>query len=161
MGRFLSRGFKILDALKRRDSFEIYTDGSLKRGVGAWAFVVVQKGVVIHEASGRVKRTDSNRMEFRAAVEALQWLPCESKVVLYSDSRLLIDTLTQWRHEWKAAGWAKPRQRAIHNLDYIQTLDALSEKHSITWKWVRAHSGIKHNERCDLLCIGTRESQKA
>ncbi|MBS1984605.1 MAG: ribonuclease HI [Bdellovibrionales bacterium] len=114
---------------------------------------------MIHEASGRVKHTDSNRMEFRAAVEALQWLPCSSRVVLHSDSRLLIDTLTQWRHEWKAAGWVKPRQRVIHNLDYIRALDALSAKHSVAWRWVRAHSGIKHNERCDLLCVQERTTR--
>lgn len=152
----ISHWLRRLSLLKHPRRLEIYTDGSLKRGIGAWAFVVVQNDVVIHEASGQVKRTDSNRMEFRAAVEALQWLTAPSDVILYSDSRILIDTLTQWRHTWKAAGWERERQRQIHNLDYIQALDTLSEKHSITWKWVRAHSGLPHNERCDSLCIEAR-----
>lgn len=137
---------------------KIYTDGSFKRGIGTWAFVVVQDDVVIHEAAGRETRTDSNRMEFRAAVEALQWLPTPSDVVLHSDSRVLIDNLTQWRHVWKAAGWTRERQRKIHYLDEIKVLDALSEIHNVTWKWVRAHSGIQHNERCDSLCIEMRSA---
>lgn len=159
MGYFLLRCLGRLGIFGRPRSYEIYTDGSLKKGIGAWAFVVVQNDVVIHEAYGRVKQTDSNRMEFRAAVEALQWLPTSSKVVVYSDSRILVDTLTQWRHVWKAEGWLRERQREIHNLDYIKVLDSLSEKHSITWRWVRAHSGLKHNERCDSLCIQVRSAR--
>jgi ribonuclease HI len=118
----------------------------------------VKDDFVLHEASGREKKTDSNRMEFRAAIEALQWLPASSEAVLYSDSRILIDTLTQWRHVWKAAGWVRQGQREIHNLDQIQLLDALSETRSVTWKWVRAHSGLKHNERCDHLCVQVRSA---
>ena len=156
MGQVLLRFLRCLGIFKRPPRFEIYTDGSLKNGVGAWAYVVVKDNVVIHEASGQVKRADSNRMEFRAAVEALNWLSAPSEVVVFSDSRTLIDTLTLWRHAWKAAGWVKPRQREIYNLDHIKMLDALCEKHSITWRWVRAHSGVEHNERCDSLCIQTR-----
>ena len=95
-------------------------------------------------------------MEFRAAVEALTWLPLSSQVTLYSDSRILVDTLNQWRHLWKAAGWLKKRERPIPNVDYIKVLDSLSDKHSVVWQWVRAHSGLKYNERCDELCIQVR-----
>lgn len=144
----------------RRRHFDVYTDGSLKRGIGAWAFVVVEDGVVIHEASGRVRRTDSNRMEFHAAVEALRWLPVSSEVMLYSDSRILIETLNQWRPVWKASGWTRPRDREIPHLDLLRELDALSESRSVTWKWVRAHSGIEHNERCDQLCIQARSIRR-
>jgi ribonuclease HI len=154
---FLDRCLRRL--LRRRPRFEIYTDGSLKRGIGSWAFVALQNDRVVHEASGRMKQTDSNRMEFRAAIEALQWLPAASEVVLHSDSRILVDALTHERHVWKAAGWVRPRQREIHYLDEIKLLDGLSEKHDIAWKWVRAHSGLKHNERCDQLCIQVRTAR--
>jgi ribonuclease HI len=156
VGQVFLRCLQRIGIFKPPPRFEIYTDGSQKNGLGAWAYVVVKDNVVIHEASGRVKHTDSNRMEFRAAVEALKWLSTPSEVVLYSDSRTLIDTLTQWRHTFKAAGWVKPREREIYNLDHIKVLDSLCEKHAITWRWVRAHSGVAHNERCDSLCTQTR-----
>jgi ribonuclease HI len=139
-----------------QETFEIYTDGSLKKGRGSWAYVIVQSGLVIKEASGRAKKTTCNRMEFQAAIEALQTLPPGSQVTLYTDSRNLIDTVTIWSIEWKQLGWIKKNSRSIPCLDLILILDALNESHQIEWRWVRAHSGVEFNERCDQLCIDAR-----
>ncbi len=123
---------------------EIYTDGSHKGRWGSWAFVIVCDNKVLNENSGRERNTNSHRMEFQAAIEALKNLPSLSVVTIRTDSRELIKMFT------------KPRKRPAANADQIQLLDSLLLKHKISWKWIKAHSGEPHNERCDSLCITAR-----
>lgn len=118
----------------------------------------MQNDEIINENSGRERKTQSNRMEFQAVIEALRSLPKNSSLTLHSDSRILIDTMTLWSAGWKANGWIKSNGRPIPNVDQIILLNTLSQDHNITWKWIKAHSGIKYNERCDELCILQRGS---
>lgn len=142
-----------------KNHIKIYTDGSEKDSYGAWAYVTVRDDKVLSEASGREKKTQSLRMEFQAAIQALKSLPLNSKAILYSDCRILIDTMILWRFEWKKNGWIKSKGQNIPNVDLIIQLDSLTDLHHIEWKWIKAHSGITHNERCDELCIMARESR--
>lgn len=126
-----------------KNKFEIYTDGSHKGKWGSWAFVIVKKGRIIHEAWGRERKTNSHRMEFQAAIEALSYLKNKSVITLYSDSKILIDCFDQ-------------NERPSVHQDQIEKLDQISAQHKISWKWVRAHAGILYNERCDQLCVQAR-----
>ncbi len=121
----------------------IYTDGSHKGRWGSWAFVVVKNNKIIHEASGRDRRTSSLRMEFQAAIKALSYIKPGSKVQLYTDSKILIDCAVQ-------------DERPLANADQAEILDQLIQRSHIQWNWVRAHSGNVYNERCDQLCIQAR-----
>lgn len=164
MNFFTKLNLKLRNTFLPKPSFagyEVYTDGSYKEGRGAWAFVVVQKGLVIHEAASFAKKTSSNRMEFQAAIEALTYLPPRSQVRLYTDSRILIENMTVHSAVWKSLGWKKKNQQEIPNVDLFKSLDDLNTQHQISWHWVKAHSGIGHNERCDELCIQARETLKA
>ncbi len=125
-------------------NLEIFTDGSHKGRWGSWAYVVVSDNKVLHEDSGRERKTNSHRMEFQAAIEALKHLPEQSIATIRTDSRELIKTFTNLR------------KRPAANADQIQALDLLLLKHKISWKWIKAHSGSPHNERCDSLCIAAR-----
>jgi len=140
--------FKIGKFLKKNLPFQsqihIYTDGSHKEKWGSWAFVFVQNNKIIHEASGRVSKTNSNRMEFQAAIEALRFLNSGAKAVIFSDSRILI----------KAMNSVKDRPEA--NEDQLFILDELIADRQVSWIWVKAHSGVSFNERCDELCILAR-----
>lgn len=125
----------------------IYTDGSHKDKWGSWAFVIVRNHKIIHESSGRVRKTNSHRMEFQAVIEALTYLKKGSSSFLYSDSKVLIDCFNS------------PQERPAVNADQLEQLDALLLERKITWKWVKAHSGIKYNERCDELCVLARNGK--
>lgn len=127
-----------------RKKIEIYTDGSHKGRWGSWAYVIVSNNKVVHENSGRQRKTNSHRMEFQAAIEALRSLPHNSRATLYADSRVLINTFT------------KTNNRTPVNSDQTDILEELQLQHNITWQWIRAHSGISYNERCDELCILAR-----
>lgn len=126
----------------------IYTDGACfpNPGVGGWAYVLI-RGSKRTEASGRVAEATNNRMELRAAIEALAALKEPSEVHLTSDSKYLVLGITRWIHKWKRSGWEKD----IKNRDYWEQLDALCRKHNVTWLWLKGHSGNPENERCDQL----------
>lgn len=98
----------------------------------------------MHEASGRESKTDSHRMEFQAVIEAIKYLPENSSVKFYTDSRVLINYATN-----------KNKRRAV-NYDQTEILSRLAMQHNISWNWIRAHSGNTYNERCDKLCILAR-----
>lgn len=131
--------------LFHRKKLQIYTDGSQKGAWGSWAFVIVKKNKIIHEASGRERLAGSNRMEFQAAVKALTYLPEHADAQVFTDSRILINAIKGLK------------QPSAHE-DQILNLRELCENKRITWHWVKAHSGIKYNERCDELCIQAREN---
>ena len=79
--------------------------------------------------------------------------PCE--VQFNTDSEYLRNAMTQWVPTWKANGWKKkPKgQKLVKNADLWQELDALAATHTVTWHWVRGHSGHPLNERCDVLAV--------
>jgi ribonuclease HI len=137
--KFLFRRIPVVD---------IYTDGSAKEGRGAWAFVIVRDGVSVREKSAGVKKASSNPMEFRAAIEALKSFEEKTTATLYSDSRILIDSMTVWQ-----GTDLRPRSLEAE----LAELDHLAANHVITWKWIKAHAGHKFNERCDQLCIQARD----
>ena len=69
-------------------NLEIFTDGSHKGRWGSWAFVVVRDNIVLIENSGRERKTNSHRMEFQAAIEALKHLPEQSVATIRTSAPL-------------------------------------------------------------------------
>ncbi len=136
--------------------FEIYTDGSHKGQWGSWAYVILENQQLRREASGRQEKTDSNRMEFQAAIEALQTLPLGVEANLYSDSRLMLEAVNQFSI-WSANNWLKKNGRPIPNDDLFKIILTLISVRKITWHWVHAHTGHVYNELCDEMCTRARE----
>jgi ribonuclease HI len=130
----------------------IYTDGSChgNPGPGGWGAIVQEDGVE-RELSGYEPATTNNRMELRAAVEALASLPEASEVDLHTDSQYVRTGMAEWLARWKRNGWRTADRKPVKNQDLWQALDALAHRHAIRWHWVRGHDGHVENERCDVL----------
>jgi len=130
----------------------IYTDGAChgNPGPGGWAAILVA-GAHRREISGYDPQTTNNRMEMRAAIEALETLrePCE--VELYTDSQYLRNGMEQWLAKWKRNQWRTADRKAVKNVDLWQRLDTGAQRHVVRWHWLRGHDGHPENERCDLL----------
>ena len=132
------------------------TDGACigNPGPGGWAFMLRYKDHAVEFAGGN-RDTTNNRMEITAVLEGLKALkePCE--VLLLSDSQYLLNGLASWRFAWRERGWMrkpkKGQERPVLNADLWKELDTLADKHKITCKWVKGHSGHPDNERCDEL----------
>ena len=104
------------------------------------------------ELSGGYRRTTNNRMELLAAIEGLGSLKERCRVTLYSDSTYLVKAMTQgWAQKWRTNGWRRGKRERAINPDLWERLLRLDEKHMIEFRWVRGHSGVAGNERCDEL----------
>ena len=127
-------------------AYDVYTDGSHKGRWGAWAYVVVKNGKKIDEYSRRVRKTDSHHMEFQAAIEALSNFKPGAVIRIHTDSRVLIQSMNS------------DLKRPPTNPEQVEQLKNLVKQRKVTWHWVKAHSGVIFNERCDELCIRAREN---
>lgn len=139
------------------NKIEIYTDGSCigNPGPGGWAAIILFDKKEI-EIKGRDKGTTNNRMEMTAVINAFKWLRekskikeddlYKSKIHLYSDSNLIIQTMLQ--------GWKKKA-----NTDLWAKIDKETAWLPITWVWVKAHAENNFNNRVDELAFG--EANKA
>ena len=130
----------------------IYTDGACRGnpGKGGWG-VLLQYGAVQKKLYGGSAETTNNRMELMAAIQALQALtrPCE--VTLHTDSKYVLQGITEWLPNWKRRGWKTASKQAVKNEDLWRLLDEAAQQHSIQWQWVKGHSGNDGNEIADQL----------
>lgn len=131
----------------------IHTDGACKGnpGPGAYAAVLVC-GKHRKEISAGYRLTTNNRMELRGAIAALQTLTQPCKVDLHSDSKYLIQAITEkWLDGWQRRGWITAGKQPVKNQDLWQELMIAMKPHQIDWHWVKGHAGHQENERCDQL----------
>jgi len=109
-------------------------------------------GKVEKELSGGEPETTNNRMELQAVIEALKALKKDCDVVLYTDSRYVMDGVNEWLPNWKKNGWKTTNKKSqVKNIELWQELDGLLPLHKIKWVWVKGHNGHPENERVDKL----------
>jgi len=143
-----------------RDTVVIYTDGGCEPnpGVGGWGAVLLCRGRM-RELSGGDPRTTNNRMELTAAIEALAALKRPCRVELYTDSEYVRRGITEWLPGWKRRNWRR-RTGPVLNEDLWRRLDTEAARHTVTWRWVRGHTGNPLNERCDELAGAAIAAQR-
>lgn len=146
---------------------EIFTDGACSGnpGAGGWGAILKYRGHE-KELSGFALETTNNRMELTAVISALEALtePCE--VTLTTDSKYVCDGISKgWARSWRAKGWKKADGKPALNPELWERLLDLTEKHRVTFVWVKGHAGHPENERCDRLateqyknCSGTENT---
>lgn len=130
----------------------IYTDGSCfgNPGPGGWAYLVL-RDYFAREDSGSEQNSTINRMELRAAIEALNSLSESADVTLYSDSRYLISGMTTLLPHWQQRAWRSSNGSAVQNQALWHELLRAAQRHRITWRWIPGHTGIAEQEQVDRL----------
>jgi ribonuclease HI len=133
----------------------IYCDGAClgNPGPGGYAalLMLAHQPKTERVISGFEYQTTNNRMELRAAIEALKGLKKSCEVLVHSDSQYVIKGISEWIHNWQAQGFRNSRRQEIANADLWRELYALSKNHHIKWQWVRGHAGNELNERVDEI----------
>jgi len=131
---------------------EVFTDGACRGnpGPGGWG-VLLRYQDKERELWGGEAETTNNRMELRAAIEALRALKEPCKVVLTTDSEYVRKGITEWIDNWKLKGWRTAAKKPVKNADLWQLLDSERERHQVDWHWVKGHSGHRENEIADTL----------
>ncbi len=130
----------------------IYTDGACRGnpGPGGWGVILSYKGTV-KEFYGGEKNTTNNRMELMATISALESLTRPCKIQLNSDSKYVLQGITEWLPNWKKRGWKTAAKAPVKNEDLWRRLDSAAQHHDIEWQWVKGHSGDAGNDRADAL----------
>ena len=141
----------------------IYSDGACKGnpGPGGWG-AVLKSGAHEKELWGGERLTTNNRMELTAAIKALEALNRPCRVELHTDSKYVMQGITEWLPGWKARGWKTAAKAPVKNDDLWKRLDAARARHEVDWRWVKGHAGHEHNERADELArLGMKATVEA
>jgi len=140
----------------------VFTDGAShpNPGPGGWGAVYVKDGQIVAEACGHEEQTTNNRMELTALIQGFGLVPAGEPCVVWTDSRLCVDTITKWAEGWEKNGW-KRKSGPIKNLELVQELYALHrQRPELKLQWVKAHSGLRWNEYADALSTAYRRDTK-
>lgn len=144
------------------NTIKIYTDGSClgNPGEGGWG-AIIQHNDEEKILKGGEEYTTNNRMEMTGIIAALSWVkknivtnhPEEKFTIhIFSDSRLIIETLTKnWKKKMNTDLWAQ-MDEAIGDL--------VRQKVGITWNWVKGHSTNAMNQRVDKIAVGESTKRK-
>ena len=130
----------------------MYTDGACRGnpGPGGWGVILSYRDQN-KTLSGYEPKTTNNRMELTAAIEGLRALSRTCDIELNTDSKYVLQGISEWIESWKTNGWKTAAKKPVKNVDLWQLLDEQVNKHRIKWLWVKGHTGIEGNERADQL----------
>ncbi|MBY0517369.1 MAG: ribonuclease HI [Bacteriovoracaceae bacterium] len=142
----------------------LFTDGACRGnpGPGSWACVAqTHDGTIIFESCGHESLTTNNKMEIQAVIGAYHQLEQylldnpfaqHTDILLFTDSKYVVDGMNQWVPGWKARDWKKADGKPPENLSLWQELDSLKNRFlQVKVGWVKGHNGHPQNEYCDRL----------
>jgi ribonuclease HI len=135
-----------------KQQIEIFTDGACRGnpGPGGWGVMLRFQGKEKTLCGGEIETTN-NRMELMAAIIGLESLKESSSVSLTTDSKYVMNGITDWIDNWKRRGWKTAAKKPVKNEDLWRRLDNICQQHDINWQWVKGHSGHRENELVDAL----------
>lgn len=141
------------------DTVVMYTDGSALGNPGPGGYgVVLRYNQHYKELSGGFRRTTNNRMELMACIAGLRTLKRPMRVVIYSDSKYVVDAVQEgWVQRWQAKNWMRTATEPAQNADLWAELVQLCTVHQVQFVWVPGHSGVPDNERCHQLATAAAQ----
>lgn len=142
---------------------ELFTDGACKGnpGIGGWG-TLLRFGETEKRLYGGEEETTNNRMELMAVIQGLEALkePCQVRVT--TDSKYVLQGMTEWLENWKRRNWQTAAKKPVLNSDLWRRLDSAAAQHQLEWFWVKGHSGHRENEIADQLAnLGIDELKAA
>ncbi len=139
-------------------AWTVFVDGACRGnpGPGGWGAIIASLEGRVQELGGGDPATTNNRMELQAPIAALRWLKQKpGDVAIYSDSKYVINGITQWVHGWRRRDWKTATGTPVLNRDQWEDLYLLAQRRGnygqILWRHVRGHSGVPGNERVDTI----------
>jgi ribonuclease HI len=154
------------------DSVTVYTDGACRGnpGRGGWAWAVPGGAY----ASGADAATTNQRMEIKAALEAVRYWTGRGvgEIEVVSDSTYVVNCFRdRWWQGWLRRGWLNSQKKPVANRDLWEPLIELAVGSSgaeagaesrarprVTWRWVKGHSGDRWNDLVDELATAAADS---
>lgn len=135
----------------------VYTDGACSGnpGPGGWAWAIDRDRF----ASGSERPSTNQRMEIRAALEAVTALT--GPLVVVSDSTYVVNCFRdRWWDGWLKRGWTTSAKKPVANRDLWEPLvAAVKERGDVAFQWVKGHSGHEMNDLVDELAVAASLSR--
>jgi ribonuclease HI len=108
--------------------------------------------------------TTNNRMALQSVIQAFTHLSAKGEqlsVVFTTDSRYLVDGMTQWVHGWVRKLWRKADGKPVENIALWQeaVTAVRAGGHEVEWRWVRGHAGHPQNEWANHLATTAAAEQ--
>ena len=132
-------------------ALEVWTDGACSGnpGPGGWAWAT-RDG---RQGSGGEPDTTNQRMEIRAALEAVRAL--EGPLVVVSDSTYVVNCFRDgWWKGWIARGWVTSAKKPVVSRDLWEPLITLvNDRGDVSFRWTKGHSGDEMNDFVDRLAV--------
>jgi ribonuclease HI len=129
----------------------VFTDGACSGnpGPGGWAWALSRTEF----ASGHEAPSTNQRMEIRAALEAVRSL--SGPLLVVSDSTYVVNCFRdRWYAGWLARGWTNSQKKPVANRDLWEPFVALVlERGDVAFQWVKGHSGHEMNDFVDQLAV--------
>jgi ribonuclease HI len=91
----------------------------------------------------------NNRAELYAVLHALKQaneIDGDMPLKIYTDSMLVINSLSTWCVKWEKNNWKKSDGKPVLNLDIIQPILKYMSKRNVTFVHVKAHTILKTGE---------------
>ena len=138
--------------MNKTEEVQIFTDGACKGnpGPGGWGAILRFQDNE-KEINGYKPLTTNNIMELMAVIESLKAISKPFDIEITTDSKYVKNGITAWIYNWKRNGWKTASKKPVKNKELWIELDNLIQKHNVSWKWVKGHSGHIENERADEL----------
>jgi ribonuclease HI len=143
-----------------KNSIVVFSDGACSGnpGKGGWGSIIARPNGTIDELGKGAPDTTNNRMELIATISALEFIANESgPVEVFTDSVYVIRGITQWIWGWKKRGWKTAAGEDVANKDlwewFSKVVSARPSSSPINWNYVRGHTGVAGNERCDEIAV--------
>ncbi|MBI3790911.1 MAG: ribonuclease HI [Gemmatimonadetes bacterium] len=109
------------------------------------------------------RATTNNRMALISVIASFTALHAKGRhfrVTFTSDSRYLIDGMSDWVHGWARKGW-KRSGGPIENLALWWDAIRAVEGSQVEWRWVRGHDGHAQNEYVNDLAVNAARALDA
>jgi len=129
----------------------IYTDGAASGNPGPGGYgIVLKSGSHYKELSQGFRLTTNNRMELLAVIVAIEELKKENcEIDIYTDSKYVCDAIEKgWLFNWQRTDFKKKK-----NIDLWKRFLLVYPKHKLRFHWIKGHSNIIENEKCDELAV--------
>jgi ribonuclease HI len=152
------------DPKENENTLIVFTDGSainngMKNCRSGYGLCFPEHRELDHSAA--IVKGTNNRAEYSALVKAIELadgLDAERKktLIVYTDSMLLINTITKWMGSWKRNDWKKSDGYTVSNLDLVKRIDELLAVRKVSLNHVKAHTGedtweARYNDIVDKL----------
>ena len=148
----------------------LFTDGACLQnpGPGGWGFVFLNPQENVLERGGFSASTTNNKMEIQAVLEGIllliEKLGGDGELRIYTDSKYLVQAITQWIFSWERNAWRTSEGKEVLNQELWQDLSLnlkiLKRTRSVSFHHVPSHVGLVLNERADKIASICAEKQK-